>query len=199
LLLGQPVLTALAASATVGAVAGSMQGAILPLYFVRDLHLSAFAIGAAVTVSGVAAVAGALCAPGAGHRFGPGPAYILGQGAAALGGLVLALARAPLVAAAPFLIAGEALLGLGPSLYGTAQRSIRQASVPDVLLGRVNATWRFFVFGAQPLGALVGGGIAGALGLRSVMALGSLGLLAACLWSLRSALRTLRELPTRPA
>jgi MFS family permease len=148
-LLGQPMLSALAVSATIGALAGSMQGSIVTLYFVRDLHLSAFALGATVTVSGVAAVAGALWASSAGHRFGPGPVYILGQGTTACGGLVLAFARAPLMAAMPFLVVGEVLLGVGPSLYGTAQRSIRQASVPDGLLGRLNATWRFFVFGAH--------------------------------------------------
>ena len=38
--------------------------------------------------------------------------------------------------------------------------SLRQALVPDDLLGRVNSAYRFFGWGAMPLGALLGGLVA---------------------------------------
>jgi hypothetical protein len=49
-------------------------------------------------------------------------------------------------------------------LYSVNQISLRQAVVPPRVLGRVNATRRFLVFGIQPIGALVGGALGDALG-----------------------------------
>ena len=46
--------------------------------------------------------------------------------------------------------------------------SLRQRITPDHLLGRLNATYRFFAWGVMPIGALVGGLIAEVLGLEAV-------------------------------
>src|SRR5262249_42311190 len=67
--------------------------------------------------------------------------------------------------------------------------------VPDQLLGRANATWRFLVFGAQPLGALLGGAIGATVGLRTALVVGSVGILLAVAWATRSPLRSLRQIP----
>jgi MFS family permease len=45
--------------------------------------------------------------------------------------------------------------------------SLRQRIIPDHLLGRVNSAYRFVGWGASPLGALAGGLVANALGLRA--------------------------------
>lgn len=63
--------------------------------------------------------------------------------------------------------------------------------VPYHVLGRVNATWRFLVFGAQPIGALLGGGLGTVLGLRAALVLSSLGMLVGFLWAARSLLHSL--------
>jgi MFS family permease len=45
--------------------------------------------------------------------------------------------------------------------------SFRQRIIPDHLLGRVNSAYRFIGWGANPLGALAGGLLANAFGLRA--------------------------------
>jgi Transmembrane secretion effector len=81
----------------------------------------------------------------------------------------------------------------GWPLFGVPQVTLRQALVPDHVLGRVNASWRFLVYGAQPVGALLGGALGTAKCPRPALALSSAGVLAGCLWALRSPLRTLRS------
>jgi MFS family permease len=57
--------------------------------------------------------------------------------------------------------------------------SLRQRIIPDQLLGRVNSAYRFIGWGASPLGALAGGLVANALGLRAPFFIaGALSLLA---------------------
>ena len=49
--------------------------------------------------------------------------------------------------------------------------SLRQRIVPDRLLGRVNAGYRLFAWGTQPIGALLGGIVGELLGLQAVFLL----------------------------
>jgi len=114
---------------------------------------------------------------------------------ASLAGLILAAARGPLTVVVLVVLVGQLLGGLGPPLYAIPQRTLRQALVPAHLLGRANASWRFLVFGAQPLGALLGGVLGAAIGLRAALVVGSLGILIAVTWATRSPLRTLRQIP----
>jgi hypothetical protein len=44
--------------------------------------------------------------------------------------------------------------------------SFRQAYSPPGMLGRVTATMRFLTVGTNPLGALLGGGLAAVIGIR---------------------------------
>lgn len=190
-----PILSAVTISATVGALGGAMQAALIVLYAVRDLHLTPAFVGLAVAVSGCASILGSLLAPGSTRRLGSGPAYITGQLLSAVAGLILAAARGPVAAVALLVLVGQLLRGLGLPLFAIPQRTLRQALVPDEMLGRVNATWRFLVFGAQPAGALLGGALGTAFGLRSALVGGSLVMLAAVAWAAASPLRELRETP----
>lgn len=192
---GSRVLSSIAVSAAIGAMAGAMQGALVVLYLARELHLSAAFIGLAVATSGAASVVGALLAAPLIRWLGPGPAYIRGQMLTSLAGLILAAARGPITVVMLLVRVGQLVAGLGPPLYAVPQRTLRQALVPDQLLGRANATWRFLVFGAQPLGALLGGVLGAALGLRAALVVGSVGILFAVTWATRSPLRTLRQIP----
>ncbi|GAA1232973.1 hypothetical protein GCM10009665_24070 [Kitasatospora nipponensis] len=60
-----------------------------------------------------------------------------------------------------------ALVGAASTLVSVAASSVRQALTPDRLLGRVVAAFRLFGGGAAGLGALTGGLLAGAAGLRA--------------------------------
>lgn len=91
--------------------------------------------------------------------------------------LLLSVAGAALGFAIPALTSSPFLVGMGLVLTGTAifwnivTVSLRQRIVPDHLLGRVNASYRLFAYGALPVGAAAGGLIGELWGLRAVFAL----------------------------
>ena len=60
----------------------------------------------------------------------------------------------------PFLVAAIVIGGFGGVVYNITQVSLRQAITPERLQGRMNAVMRFLVWGALPLGSLVGGALA---------------------------------------
>jgi hypothetical protein len=60
----------------------------------------------------------------------------------------------------------------------------------------VTASHRFLVYGAEPIGALLGGWLGAALGLRLAIMLCALGVLTSPLWGLFSPLRHLHEPPS---
>ena len=81
------------------------------------------------------------------------------------------------------------------SIYLINELTVRQSATPNRLLGRVNASMQFLAAGAVPLGAIAGGLLAEAFGLRAAMAVGVGVILCGCVWVLRSPLPRLRALP----
>jgi MFS family permease len=74
----------------------------------------------------------------------------------------------PVVTANAVLVgASMALTGVTIVLWNVITVSLRQRITPDRLLGRMNASYRLVGWGTQPLGALLGGVLAEALGLRA--------------------------------
>jgi len=69
---------------------------------------------------------------------------------------------------------------------------------PERLLGRVNASRRFIVWGTVPLGSLVSGGLATWIGLRPTLFVGSIGCLLATVPILLSPVRRVKQMPTEP-
>jgi hypothetical protein len=86
-------------------------------------------------------------------------------------------------------------LGAAGSVLNVQQWSLRQLVTPDHLQGRVTASHRFLVYGAYPLGALLGGLLGEALGLRPAIILCSAGGLLPPRWLFTTPIRTLREQP----
>ncbi|WP_246187136.1 MFS transporter [Microlunatus speluncae] len=195
----QPVLRATTVAATVGALAGQLQGVIVVLFLVRDLALSPGLVGLVIAVAGLAGIVGAVVGVPISARLGNGPAFIAGMVLASLAGLVMATAAGPTVLLLGILIAAQLLRGWGPSLYGINQQTIRQVMVPPELLPRAQATWRFLVYGMQPVGALLGGTLGALVGFRATLVISSVVMLIGVGAALISPLRTLRRLPVAEA
>lgn len=187
---GHRILRAVILAAAVGAFAGQAQAVVLVLYLVHDLGLSSGVIGVLIALVGVAGVAGAVVSTHVTQRLGPGPAFVIGMLLASVGGFALAVATGPLV-----LAAAQCLRGAAHSLYGVNQQTFRQSLVPDRLLARVNATWRFLIYGGMSFGALLGGLLGTVLGLRLTLVVTSCVMLLGTGIAWASPLRSLRELP----
>ncbi|MEK8107482.1 hypothetical protein NKG94_24430 [Micromonospora sp. M12] len=80
-------------------------------------------------------------------------------------------------------------------LFNVAAMSYRQRITPSAILGRVNAAFLWICLGVVPLGALTGGALGTALGLRGALWVCVLGTWAACLFVVCSPLRRMRDTP----
>lgn len=83
--------------------------------------------------------------------FGPGSSVVA---------ILLLFAVAPGGSVLP-VYAAFFILGFGPSMWLTTQNSVRQLVTPAAMLGRVNAVIQTAIYGIRPIGALLGGFIAG--------------------------------------
>jgi predicted MFS family arabinose efflux permease len=95
----------------------------------------------------------------------------------------------------PFLIA-SGIIGAGTSvIYNVNQVSLRQAITPERMLGRMNATMRFIVWGTIPIGSLVGGALGATIGLQATIWVGAIGSFLGFLPVFFSQVRGLRRIP----
>jgi MFS family permease len=192
----QPILVVLAGCSATTALFGAMFLAVYVLYLTRDLGLGAAAVGLVFATGGLGALAGALGAEPAARRLGPGPAMLGAQFLFGLAGLAVPLAVLVPPVALALVVASEFAQWMTFVAYRVNAISVRQAITPDRLRGRVNATMRFLIGGAFPIGAVIGGGLGDVLGVTLTLVVASLGTLLPCLWLLRSPVRGLRTLPT---
>jgi predicted MFS family arabinose efflux permease len=68
---------------------------------------------------------------------------------------------------------GEFCFGVGLTVFRVTQISVRQAIVPDTMLGRVGGAMSVLGWGIAPLGAVVGGLLGQALGLQVTLVIGA--------------------------
>ncbi|HEX7272240.1 MAG TPA: MFS transporter [Casimicrobiaceae bacterium] len=174
-----------------------MQIAVLILFATRQLSLSAGAIGFAYACGGLGCVLASVFAERLSVRIGVGPVIVAGLMITAAGWQVFGLLGGSGWVAMLALGAAMLVFDFGAILYAINYLALRQAITPDRLLGRMTATMRFLTVASAPLGSLVGGALATAIGLRgTLLVVGALGLalaLAAVLWS---PVRQHRVLPT---
>ena len=126
--------------------------------------------------------------------LGQGPTIWISIGITAPFGLLTAIAQ-------PGWTLWLAAFGFGTMMFGAvvyniAQVSFRQGLTPERLLGRMNATMRFLVWGTMPLGGLIGGVLGSRVGVRETVTIGMIGSCLAFLPVFFSPLRSMRELPT---
>jgi MFS family permease len=191
----EPVLRAMAITGAVSNLFAYIQAAVLVLYVTRDLGLAPSAYGLILSGFGLGGVCGALVGPRVAGRVGYGGAIACGVALMASGNALVALAGAPLALAG--LVAGQVLTGFGLPLCTISMISLRQSITPRDLLGRVNATTRLVSWGALPLGALLGGALGEAIGIRPTLVLSSAGSAMVVLWVLLALTPATRKLAVR--
>jgi MFS family permease len=192
--LGNPNLRAQAGCTATSNFFSNVSFAIIIVFLVRELGLSAGVIGLVLSLGSVGSLIAAFTATRISGRFGIGPTTIaVGM---LWGPAMLLFAVAPAGnEAIPFLIFGQLIIGFAVVVYNIVQVSYRQAICPPRLQGRMNSTMRFIVWGTIPLGGLVGGVLGSTVGLRQTIVVGAIGAGLSFLWILLSPQRHLREMP----
>jgi MFS family permease len=165
---------------------------ILLVFAVRVLHLSAATIGVSFSLGSLGTLVGAVTATRIAGKFGIGRTLI---GMAATNGFAFVLI--PLASgslAIPFLVIAQFVFGFCALVSNINGISLLQSITPDRLLGRMNASRRFVVWGVMPLGGLIGGALGSHFGLRETMWIGAVGAALAFLWLLFSPTRLVVEI-----
>ena len=189
---GNALLRAIAATTATANLFSGIAAAVEILFLVRQVHASPGVIGLLFTMGGIGGVLGALAAGPIARRFGGARATIIGI-AASVGALLIPLTMSG--AGLLYFGFGMLLVGFSATVYNVNQVSFRQRLCPDRLLGRMNATMRFVVWGVLPIGAVIGGVLGAAFGLRTTLWVGAAGQALAGVWLLASPMRTLRDFP----
>ncbi|MEV7612809.1 MFS transporter [Streptomyces sp. NPDC089799] len=197
LLMRDPVQRSLALAAAHFNFFTSMFYALYTLYVVKTLDLSPALLGVLSAAGGVGALLGSATAARISRRFGYGIPLAFAYAAPGVAGLMVPLAEGRGTATALVLV-GLSQFGwvLAVVVNLILSESIKQALVPDHMLGRITGSVRFVSWGVEPFGALLAGALgAGLLGLRTTLIVSALGLLASGLWPLLGPARKLRTLP----
>jgi MFS family permease len=191
-----PTLRALAWALAVWQVFRHAFIAIVVLFAVRELGFTAGHVGALFMLAGVGSLAAAGTVAPCNARFGFGPTMLAGIGGTGLAWVVMGLAAgSPWLASLIFGL-GLFLLDFTAMLFFINYLTLRQASTPDRLLGRVTATMICLTVATAPLGGIAGGWVAQHWGLRATILLAGVGALAlAPLVAWASPLARMREMP----
>ncbi len=142
--------------------ANQMGQAVLVLLATQTLHVSTLGYGLLLAASAVGSVVGGLVNPILTRRIGMLPSLVIPALICAAAFVGIGLAPGPVVVAA--LLASQ---GFAAVMWNVVTVSLRQRVVPGHLLGRVNSVYRMLGWGLMPLGALAGGFVAHAAGLRA--------------------------------
>lgn len=168
-LVGQPMLRMLAAVVGVMNLATAAATATFVLFVQEELDAGTAGYALALTVAALGAVAGNVVADRKASRL---PPEIVLPAAVALFALGLVA-----IGAFPALVVttvGLAVVGVAGAYWNVVTVSMRQRVIPNELLGRVNSVYRLVAYGMIPLGAIGGGALAKASGLRAPFIAGGL-------------------------
>jgi MFS family permease len=179
----------------VGGLFGGFFSALYIAFVLRNLGLGPVLLGIGIAAGGFGALAGSFLAQPMARRFGVGPTICLTGALSALGTMIVLLAPANPVAGMACLVVSQLVgdvFGIVPLILAT---SLRQTVLPQNLLGRVGATFRVAGGGTAVIGALAGGALGQALGLRETLLLAIAGLMFGPLYGGLSPLWKVKAMP----
>jgi MFS family permease len=172
--------------------------ALFVLYATRYLHVRPGLLGLVLGAGAIGGLIGAAVTGRIGRRIGIGPAFVLGCVLFPVPIMLVPLAGGPQPLVLAMLFLAEFGSGLGVMILDISGNAIFAAVVPDRLRARVSGAYLVVNYGVRPLGALFGGALGSAIGVRSTLWVATAGAVVGFLWLLPSPLPRLRELPEEP-
>ena len=134
-----------------------------------------------------------MIAPRVGRRLGIGRAVVLGSVLFPAPMALFPLAHGDPWLAGSMLLAGEFLSSVGVMIFDVNQNSLQAIVIPDAVRSRIAGVSRFFNYGTRPFGALLGGVLATAIGLRPTLWIAVVGGLLGVFFLLASPMPRIRE------
>lgn len=168
---------------------------LLPLFLLRELGLSPQAMGVIFSLGAIGGLAGAVATPHLVRWIGESRAIPVSAIGFSVVALVLPVAASLPAIAFPLLVAQSFVASFTVLVYNITQVTFRQRVTPARLLGRMNASIRFCVWGVMPLAALAAGALGTWLGVVPTMWIGAIGCLASALPVVAGPFWRTRDLP----
>ena len=166
---GQRLLFPLFSCIAFAAFAGAGVVVLLPILVLRTLGMSATQLGLLLSAGALGGILGALTRPVWIARLGIGRCIVVTN----ILGVTALLAQPAAVhmpgAAAWMIAAAGVVSSYFLTIYNVTQMSLRQEICPPDMLGRMNAIFRFAVWGVMPLGSFVSGIVAARTGIEAAM------------------------------
>lgn len=132
--------------------ADALAAATLVIFAQEVLEVGPFLFAVIGAGGAIGSIVGGWFVPALSRRFGGGAVLSGAVGGLGLCALAIATAQSWPVVMVAFSL--TAMFGIG---WNVVTVSLRQAVIPDHLLGRVNSVYRFLAWGSIPIGAALGG------------------------------------------
>ena len=174
---------------------GFVAQALVVLFASRTLGLPVGLIGLAFGLGAVGGLIGAVAAPRLSRRYGIGRMVLAGAILFPAPTAAIALAGGPTWLAFTVVLLAEAVAGFGVMVFDINLNSIMAAVTADDMRSRVAGVFGTINYGARPVGAVIGGLLGSAIGVRPTLLVAAVGGVLACLWLLPSPIPALRTLP----
>jgi predicted MFS family arabinose efflux permease len=172
---------------------------LMGIYVLRELEISLPVFGLIMTIAGVGGLLGASMSAKLAAWLGEGQLIAVSAFGSAAAFMMVPLTGLVDHFWAPFILAAiEFAISFFVLTYNITQVSARQRICPKPLLGRMNASIRFFVWGVMPIGALLAGVLGTAFGAFTTIVIGGVGMLLAALFVILHPLARMRKLPVAP-
>jgi len=172
--------------------------ALFILYATVNLGVEPGILGLALGAGAVGGVIGAVVAGRVGRIIGIGRAYLVGLILYPAPLILIPLAGGPPILILAFLFLSEFLAGMGVMILDINAGAMLLARTPDKIRGRSAGTFRFVNMGVRPIGAVIGGLLGAAIGIRETLFIVTIAQLTGVLWLIGSPILGLRYLPEAP-
>lgn len=195
----QPLIRRISLTTATSNLFTSVGAVLFPIFALRYLGMSAAVLGLVWSIAAVGGLLGAMFASKLMKLIGEGQLIVASCFVSGLGFALLPVSAALPHQYSPILICvGEFLVSFTALTYNITQVSARQRLCPKPLLGRMNASIRFMVWGVMPIGSFIGGLIGEQFGVVTALSVGAVGNLFAAFWIFFSPLRTMTNMPSAP-
>ena len=176
---GQRLLFPLFSCIACAAFAGAGIQVLLPILVLRTLGMSATQLGLLLSAGALGGILGALTRSAWITRLGIGRCIVI-TNIVGVSALLAQPASVHVPVAAAWVIACSGVVSsYFITIYNVTQMSLRQEICPPDMLGRMNAIFRFAVWGVMPLGSFVAGIVASWVGVEATMYIFTAGSIAA--------------------
>ncbi|WP_203567662.1 MFS transporter [Aestuariimicrobium ganziense] len=161
-----PAIRLITASTLISNLTSTLYFTLSPILVLRIIGLDGFTYGVIMGAGAIGGLLGATLTPALRRTMRDSTLIAVSMLVASAGafGFPLATLAPTRTGATALLVAADALMAFGVIVYNITQVSIRQALCPQRLLGRMNASIRFMVWGVMPISSLASGWLGSALG-----------------------------------